>query len=234
MSVEGLARRIAERASPGEVLVVGVTGSVAAGKSTLCAALKAALEPGRRGGGVSADGLPFPHAASARGGGTGIGKRGGRGFPGTYDVGGVAAALRAVREGPVTVPGYSHAIYDIDPALAREVARPDILILEGLGLVPRPAGLDLLVYLDAEEADLEDWFTARFMGFWRAAETDPTSFYARFRAMSETEAEAFARARVWTQMNLPNLRENIIRARDEADLVVRKAADHSLAALEDR
>ena len=60
MSVEGLARRIADRASPGEVLVVGVTGSVAAGKSTLCAALKAALEPGLRVEVVSTDGTCFP------------------------------------------------------------------------------------------------------------------------------------------------------------------------------
>jgi hypothetical protein len=29
-------------------------------------------------------------------------------------------------------------------------------------------------------------------------------------------------------MNLPNLREHIIRAREEADIVVRKQADHSL------
>ena len=113
-------------------------------------------------------------------------------------------------------------------AIHRVVTRPDILIVEGLGLTPRPGGLDLLVYLDADEADLEDWFTARFMDFWRAAETDPASFYARFRSMSEPETETFARARVWTQMNLPNLREHIIKARNEADIVVRKLADHSL------
>ena len=223
MSVEGLARRIADRASPGEVLVVGVTGSVAAGKSTLCAALKAALEPGLRVEVVSTDGFLFPNAVL-----TERGTLMRKGYPETYDVEGLGAVLRGVRNGPVTVPGYSHVIYDIDPVLARVVTRPDILIVEGLGLTPRPGGLDLLVYLDADEADLEDWFTARFMDFWRAAETDPASFYARFRSMSEPETETFARARVWTQMNLPNLREHIIKARNEADIVVRKLADHSL------
>ena len=151
-----------------------------------------------------------------------------KGYPETYDVEGLGAVLRGVRNRPVTVPGYSHVIYDIDPVLARVVTRPDILIVEGLGLTPRPGGLDLLVYLDADEADLEDWFSARFMDFWRAAETDPASFYARFRSMSEPETETFARARVWARMNLPNLREHIIRARDQADIVVRKRADHSL------
>ena len=87
----------------------------------------------------------------------------------------------------MTVPGYSHVIYDIDPALSRHFAPPDVLIVEGLGLTPRPAELDLLIYLDAEEADLENWFAARFLDYWRAAETDPASFYARFRAMSEAE-----------------------------------------------
>ena len=224
MSVAELARRIADRASPGEVLVVGVTGSVAAGKTTLCAALKGALEPARRVEVVSTDGFLFPNAVLAE---RGVLMR--KGYPETYDAEGLAGALEGVRRGPVIVPGYSHVIYDIDPALAREVAPPDILIVEGLGLTPRPAGLDLLVYLDAEEADLEDWFAARFLDFWRAAESDPASFYARFRSMSEAETEAFARERVWTQMNLPNLREHIILARDEADIVVRKAADHSLA-----
>lgn len=223
MSVEVLARRIADRATPGEVLIVGVTGSVAAGKSTLCAALKAVLEPARRVEVVSTDGFLFPNAVLAE---RGVLPRKGR--PETYDAEGLAAALRDVREGPVTVPGYSHAIYDIDPMLAREVARPDVLMVEGLGLSPRPAGLDLLIYLDAAEADLEDWFAARFLDFWRAAENDPASFYARFRTMSEAETDAFARTVVWAQMNLPNLREHIVKARDEADLVVHKRADHSL------
>lgn len=218
-----LARWIADRASPGEVLVVGVTGSVAAGKSTLCAALKAALEPARRVEVVSTDGFLWPNAVLAE---RGVLPRKGR--PETYDVEGLATALREVRGGPVIIPGYSHAIYDIDPALAREIAPPDVLIVEGLGLSPRPAGLDLLVYLDADEADLEDWFAARFLDFWRAAEADPASFYARFRAMSAAETDAFARTVVWAQMNLPNLREHIIRARDEADIVVGKLADHSL------
>ncbi len=223
MSLAGLAQRIADRASPGEVLVVGVTGSVAAGKSTLCAALRAALEPDLQVEVISTDGFLFSNAVLSE---RGVLMR--KGYPETYDVEGLAAALEGVRAGPVTVPGYSHVIYDIDPALSRDVAAPDILIVEGLGLTPRPAVLDLLVYIDADEAHLEDWFAARFMDFWRAAETDPTSFYARFRAMTAPEAEAFARSMVWTQMNLPNLREHIIKARDEADIVVRKQADHSL------
>lgn len=203
--------------------IVGLTGSVAAGKSTLAGALKAALEPALTVEVVSTDGFLWPNAVLAE---RGTLMR--KGYPETYDQDGLRAALTALRAGPTVFPGYSHLIYDIDPALSREVAPPDVLVLEGLGLADRTAGLDLLVYLDADEADLEDWFARRFMDFWRAAEHDPASFYARFRGMTETEAEAFARSMVWGQMNLPNLREHIIRARDAADIVVRKRADHGL------
>ncbi|MFZ4604820.1 MAG: hypothetical protein ACOYM5_01055 [Caulobacter sp.] len=203
--------------------MVGLTGSVAAGKSTLANALKAALEPGLAVEVVSTDGFLWPNAVLA---GRGTLMR--KGYPETYDQDGLAAAVAALRAGPAVFPGYSHTIYDIDPALSRTVPPPDILILEGLGLADKAAGLDLLVYLDAGEADLEDWFARRFVDFWRAAEHDPASFYARFRAMTEPEAEAFARSMVWGQMNLPNLREHIILARDAADIVVRKRADHSL------
>ena len=88
--------------------------------------------------------------------------------------------------------------------------------------------MDMLVYLDASEQDLETWFVERFLALWKAAESDPRSFYARFRSLSEDEADAFARS-VWTQINLPNLRDSITRGRDAADLVVQKAADHRLS-----
>lgn len=203
--------------------IVGLTGSVAAGKSTLANALKAALAARLSVEVVSTDGFLWPNAVLAE---RGTLMR--KGYPETYDQEGLRAALAGLRTGPAVFPGYSHVIYDIDPALSREIAPPDVLVLEGLGLADKSAGLDLLVYLDAAETDLEDWFARRFMDFWREAGHDPASFYARFRGMTEAEADAFARSRVWGQMNLPNLREHIILARDRADIVVRKAADHSL------
>jgi hypothetical protein len=99
----------------------------------------------------------------------------------------------------------------------------------------RPEGdradpLDLLVYLDADEADLEARYVGRFLGFWEAAEHDPASFYARFRGMDRDAVTGLAR-RVWEGVNLPNLRQHIVRARPVADLVVRKGADHAISAI---
>lgn len=221
-----IAALLASRATPGRTHLVGVTGSVASGKSTLVAALKEAL-PARTEA-VSTDGFLFPNAVLAE---RDLLLR--KGFPESYDAEALLAVLAAVHDGPVTVPGYSHVIYDVDPALTRTIDRPDTFILEGLGFAPLPDGrragdrLDALVYLDAEEADLETWFVDRFIGFWRAAEADPASFYAQFRTMSQPDAETFAR-RVWHGINLPNLREHIVHARDHADIVIRKGPDHGL------
>lgn len=228
MEITDLAARIAAQTTRGDVLIVGVTGSVAAGKSTLTAALKAVLDGPRRVEVVSTDGFLLPNATLAA---RDLLLR--KGYPESYDAEALFGALGDARVGPVIVPGYSHMSYDVDPALARRIDRPDILILEGLGFAPLTDGrrasdqLDILIYLDADEADLEAWYVARFLDFWRAAEHDPASFYAQFRTLSEPDAAAFART-VWDRINLPNLREHIVRARDAASIIVRKNADHGL------
>ncbi|HLI67913.1 MAG TPA: hypothetical protein VKU90_16230, partial [Caulobacteraceae bacterium] len=76
-------------------------------------------------------------------------------------------------------------------------------------------------------------FTERLLGLWRAAEHDPTSFYARFRHLDEASARAFA-AGVWQAINLPNLRDHIAPGRALADIVVRKRRDHAIATIDAR
>jgi type I pantothenate kinase len=225
LEVADLAALLAGRIQPGSTLLVGVTGSVAAGKSTLVAALAAALASAHRTEIVATDGFLRANADLDAGGLT---LR--KGYPESYDAAAMVAVLRQLRSGSAVVPGYSHVIYDVDPALARSVGPVDVVLVEGLGLAAAAAAFDVLVYLDAAEADLEDWFTQRFMGLWHAAADEPSSFYAGFRGLSEADAEVLARS-VWTNINLPNLREHILPVRDLADIVVEKAADHSLRRL---
>jgi type I pantothenate kinase len=211
-------------------LILGITGAVAVGKSTFAAELETAIEGWPEGPiveVVNADGFLHPNAVlEARG----LLNR--KGFPETYDSAGMRAALAAIRRGPTDFPTYSHLLYDIDPALTRRLERPDVLIIEGLGLHEGAAalGLDALIYLDADEAHVEAWFEERFIAFWRAAETDPTSFYARFRHMSEAEMRGFA-GQVWRAINLPNLLQHIVHGRAVADILVSKGADHSILAV---
>ena len=230
-----LAHRLAGARRPGETLVAGITGSVAVGKTTLARQLAEALGPPAGPGIatdiVSTDGFLLPNAVLEP---AGLLMR--KGFPESYDHEGLAAAvggLRGLAAGgaPVTVPTYSHALYDIDPADARTITSADVVLVEGLGLAPDQQGarppLDLLIYIDADEADVRRWYVDRFIGLWAAAADDPTSFYARFRHMNEAQTRAFA-VEVWEGVNLPNWEQHIALARPVADIVVKKAADHSL------
>jgi type I pantothenate kinase len=231
LSIEAVARAIAARRPRARPYIVGITGSVASGKSTLALALAPLLAAGAaRVELVATDGFLLPNAVLAE---RGLDLR--KGFPETYDLAALAAALRGVRTGPVTIPGYSHSTYDVDPAAARTLSPPDILLVEGLALGldrPPPPGLaslvDCLVFIDAAETDLETWFVTRFMALWEAAAEDPSSFYTRFRDRDRTGAEALAHM-VWTGINLPNLRQHIAPVRAHADLVVVKAADHAVS-----
>jgi type I pantothenate kinase len=235
MNVAPIVEVLAARRPAAGTFVVGVTGSVASGKSTLAAALAPALADlaGRPVlAGIATDGFLFPNSVLAE---RGLEMR--KGYPESYDLAALASVLGALRRGPAFIPAYSHVTYDIDPAAATTLGRPDILIVEGLALgldLPVAAGaaslVDCLIYIDADEADLEAWFTARFMNFWREAEHDPASFYRRFRALDAVGAQDVAR-RVWTGINLPNLRQNIAPVRALADLVVRKGPDHAVTAL---
>ena len=206
--------------------LVGITGSVAVGKTWLANALAAALAPAAAT--ISTDGFLFPNAVlEARG------QVLRKGFPESYDADAMLATLAALRSGAAAVPVHSHVTYDIDPRLTRSVGPADMIIAEGLGLSGFPDGrnaraaLDVLIYLDADIADIEAWFTRRFLGLWRAGADDPASFYHRFASLPEAQVEALAHA-TWANINLPNLTGHIARARETADILLRKDAGHRL------
>lgn len=231
-TLEAIAQDIAAHREPGAVLVVGITGAIAAGKSTFAEQLGAQLHAmAQTVEIVCTDGFLMPNDKL-----TELGLLDTKGFPPSYDNAALSHALTSVRTGPADFPAYSHVTYDIDPTLTRTLATPDILIVEGLNLHHRAANpdapdpLDLLIYIDADEADLEAWYLARFMDLWAAAEHDPTSFYARFRGMTEAQTEDLARM-VWTQVNLKNLHDHIAQAKPTADMIVRKGGDHAIEAI---
>jgi len=219
------------RFSASAPFVIGVAGGVAAGKSTFARALSDALQAWSEHPHVeivATDGFLFPNAVLAE---RGITMR--KGFPESYDVTALRAAVAALRHRErVAIPLYSHVSYDVDTENRHVVAHADIVILDGLHLAQiestgSPRLIDALLYLDAEEDVIERWFTDRLIPLMEAGIDDPDSFYYAFRNMDAAGRRDFAR-RVWLGINLPNLRDHIVKDRDAADLVLHRTADHRI------
>jgi type I pantothenate kinase len=222
-----LADLIAERAATREhdgTFLVWISGSVAVGKSTSARALATLLESHERVGAVArvpTDGFLFPNRELVA---RGIMER--KGFPESFDTARLQAFLDALHAGApeVRAPVYSHELYDVtdDELVVRDAT---VAVLEGLPVVEQP--IDLALYLDADEADIEAWYIERFLRLRSEALADEQSFFRMFAGMDQHDAVAIAR-QVWTEINLVNLREHIAPARDRADVVLEKGPDHAV------
>jgi type I pantothenate kinase len=124
------------------------------------------------------------------------------------------------------------------PGERLEINRPDILIVEGLNVLqagrPPKDGkavpfvsdfFDFSIYIDAEEAVLENWYVERFMRLRETAFRDPKSYFHRYSKVGDREATETALS-IWRRINLVNLHENILPTRQRASLILSKGADH--------
>lgn len=216
--------------------VIGVAGSVAAGKSTVSRLLRALLvrwPNAPRVELVSTTGFLYPNATLAE---RGLMNR--KGFPESYDRRALVRFVSAIRAGAAeqAMPVYSHLAYDIVPGARRTVRRPDILIVEGLNVLRSgPAdslGLadlfDFSIYVDARVEDIRQWYLDRFFALRRTAFADPRSYFHRFAAELDTDEAAAYAQRVWGEVNEINLVSNIMPTRARATLVLHKARDQSV------
>ena len=216
-------RRTTESGGP---VVVGIAGSVAAGKTTLAQALRAELEQHDvTTTVVGTDSFLFPnHVLSERG----LITR--KGFPESYDVAALLGFVEALRTSPdaVAIPVYSHESYDIvaDGQVILRPADVDVVVIEGINTLGALAHrLDLAVYIDAPEEELARWFVARFADLCREARGDPTSFYRMFETLDSADIEAIA-LETWRGVNLIVLRDHVAPTRALADVVIVKGPDH--------
>ena len=220
--------------------IIGIAGSVSVGKSTTARVLQALLTRWPNTPKVqlvTTDGFLHPNAELER---EGLMER--KGFPESYDGSAIIRFLSDVKAGrrAVTAPVYSHFAYDVQPGERIVVDRPDILIVEGLNVLApnRPTRdgksvpfvsdfFDFSVFLDAEEGLLEKWYVERFMRLRATTFADPRSYFHKYAALDETQAQETAIA-IWRRINLVNLRENILPTRPRASLLLTKGPSHRI------
>ena len=220
--------------------MIGLAGSVAVGKSTTARVLAQLLAHWPEHPNVSlvtTDGFLYPNAELER---RGMLHR--KGFPESYDRRALLRFMVDIKSGKdeVLAPTYSHLVYDVVPEEKVVITSPDIVIIEGLNVLQPArvhedgrAGLtlsdffDFSVYVDAKTADIRRWYVDRFLRLRETAFRDPASYFSRYGSLSEEQASLEA-DRIWSEVNGPNLQQNVQPTRARATLVLRKAADHSV------
>ncbi len=218
--------------------VIAVTGSVAVGKSTFSRVLGEVLSRWADHPSVelvTTDGFLLPNKVLIE---HGILER--KGFPESYDLRKMLDFMIALRQGAQTlkVPVYSHDSYDIVENEFLEIRRPEIVILEGLNLLqmhlppgirtPRIFASDLIdfsIYVDAEEANIRNWYMERFKLLKNTAFRNPRSYFHRYAEMGDEESKAIA-LDMWERINLVNLVTNVAPTRERAQVVMQKGPDH--------
>lgn len=216
--------------------IIGIAGSVAVGKSTTARVLKRLLSlwPGHpKVELVTTDGFLYSNKILEQ---RKLLDR--KGFPESYDARKLIRFLADLKSGKpkVLAPVYSHLYYD---TIQEEhwIAQPDIVIIEGINVLQagRPTDktfrvfvsdfFDFSIYVDAAADHIERWYVERFETLKKTAFKDPKSYFHRFANLSKEESIAMAK-KIWSEINEPNLTENILPTRNRAKLILKKGPDH--------
>lgn len=223
-----------EKAPP---FVIGIAGSVAVGKSTTARLLKALLsrwDNHPKVELVTTDGFLYPNEILQE-----KGLMGKKGFPESYDIKRLVKFVSDVKacKRNVQAPVYSHLTYNITDEV-KEVDLPDVLIIEGLNVLQSGMNyphephrvfisdfLDFSLYVDADSAQIQEWYVNRFMKFREGAFAKPGSYFSHYTLLNDQEAVDKAQ-NIWKSINGLNLEQNILPTRERAHLILRKGADH--------
>ena len=223
-----------QKTSERQPFIIGVSGSVAVGKSTTSRLLQILLSRTFEGSTVelvTTDGFLYPNAILKE---QEILNR--KGFPESYDMELLLDFLNQIKNNKsVEIPVYSHEIYDIVPDQKQTIQAADFIIVEGINVFQNPQNdrlymtdfFDFSIYVDAEVANIESWYIDRFKKLLDRAKDDPNNYYHRFTKQPEEEVLAFAH-QVWESINLLNLKDYIEPTRNRAELILHKSANHEI------
>lgn len=215
--------------------IIGISGSVAVGKSTTARLLKVMLQrsyPQYKIEQITTDGFLYPNQELQR---RGILQE--KGFPWSYDNQKLLQFLEDVKANrhAVVYPSYSHENYDIVANQTNLIDDPDILIMEGINVLQLPQNqqiyisdyFDFAIYVDADPQLIEQWYIHRFKGFLKAQQKhpDPQNYYYQYLQRPPQDVMAMAH-RVWREVNYKNLVEYIAPTMSRADLILHKTTGH--------
>ena len=214
--------------------IIGVSGSVAVGKSTTSRLLQLLLQrtfPQSNVELVTTDGFLYPNQTLKE---KCILNR--KGFPESYDMPLLLNFLDTIKNGgDVNIPVYSHEIYDIVPGVTQEIRQPNFLIVEGINVFQNPINqrlymsdyFDFSLFIDAEVNNIESWYLERFQTLLELAKKDENNYYHRFTKFSKDEALSLAQ-KTWRDINLVNLENYIEPTRSRAELILHKGDNHKI------
>jgi len=219
--------------------ILGVAGSVAVGKSTVARILKTLLArwpEHPKVDLVSTDGFLLPTAVLES---RNLMSR--KGFPQSFDRTTLLQFMSDVKGGRhnLRAPVYSHLHYDVIPGEFVEVDQPDILIVEGLNVLQTGERttldqqvfvsdyFDFSIYIDADPEDLQRWYVERFLSLRTTVFNQPGAYFSHYAGLSADESVATAK-KIWSEINLVNLEENILPTRERAKLILQKGPDHTM------
>ena len=214
--------------------IIGISGSVAVGKSTTSRLLQLLLARTFKDSKVemvTTDGFIYPNEVLIE---KNILDR--KGFPESYNMELLLNFLDTVKNGMTAhIPVYSHEVYDIIPDQKQTIEAPDFLIVEGINVFQNQKNkriymtgyFDFSIYIDAENELIERWYLERFDSLLELAKTDKTNYYNRFVKMPHNDAIEFAKM-VWKTINLVNLEKYIEPTRNRAELILHKTNNHRI------
>jgi type I pantothenate kinase len=215
--------------------IIGISGSVAVGKSTTARLLRVLLNhyfQNQKIQLITTDGFLYNTSELKR---RHLMDR--KGFPESYDMPALIKFLNDVKSGErnVKAPVYSHEVYDIIPNRFDLIDQPDVLIIEGINTLQLPSNqqiyvsdfTDFSIYIDADDDLIEQWYIERFKRLMDTAFQNPSNYYYDI-AHKDRKKAIFTAEKVWRDINLPNLRDNIKPTKTRADLIIHKSHEHRI------
>ncbi|MBF7075242.1 MULTISPECIES: type I pantothenate kinase [Streptococcus] len=223
-----------QKAIKRQPFIIGVSGSVAVGKSTTSRLLQILLSRTFSNATVelvTTDGFLYPNAHLEE---QNLLKR--KGFPESYNMELLLDFLDNIKNGQnYQIPVYSHEIYDIVPDEKQSVTAADFVIVEGINVFQNPQNerlymtdfFDFSIYVDAEVENIETWYLDRFKKLLTLAKEDPNNYYHPFTSQPENKVMEFAQ-NVWKSINLVNLQDYIEPTRNRAEIILHKTENHEI------